>query len=68
MDMNQLLHAHQMAQIGQATAPDHARRAAYADTLTILVTRIRTLRGDGGADVSAAQFVEGEPVADYRDR
>lgn len=68
MDLNQLLHAHQLAKTGHARAPDRASRAAYADTLTILATRIRSLREDSGADVSAARFVVGEPVADYQDR
>ena len=39
-----------------------------ADTLTLLATRIRMIREDGGADVEAAPFVVGEPEADYFER
>lgn len=63
MDLNQLLHAHQIAAMGEARAPDRARRAAYADDVTQFAVRIRRLREDGGADVRGAPFVVGERAA-----
>lgn len=68
MDMNQLLSAHQIAKVELARAATRAERDSHADTLTLLATRIRSLREDGGADVAAAPFVAGEPIAEYRDR
>jgi hypothetical protein len=60
MDLNQLLHAHQIAKMGHAQTPDHARRAAYADAMALLAARIHDLRKAGGADVLAAPFVAGD--------
>ena len=57
MDMNQLLHAHQIALIGKARTTLKAPRAAYGDTIALLE--------DGGVDVGAGRFVTGEPVAEY---
>jgi hypothetical protein len=68
MDLNQLLHAHQIAKVDLARAETRAERDGHADTLSALATRIRTIREDGGADVEAAPFVVGEPLADYFDR
>ena len=68
MDLNQLLHAHQIAKVGHARAATRAERDGHADTLTLLATRIRTIREDGGADVEVAPFVVGEPEADYFER
>jgi hypothetical protein len=68
MDLNQLLHTHQIAKVNHARAGTRAERDGHADTLSALATRIRTIREDGGADVEAAPFVAGEPVADYFDR
>lgn len=68
MDMNQLLHAHQIAKMGEAQATTRAERAAHADTMAHLATRIRTTRAQAGADVDSAPFVAGEPIAAYRDR
>lgn len=68
MDLNQLLHAHQIAKFRQASAPDRAARADHGDEMALLATRIRALREESGADVSAAPFVVGEPIANYRDR
>jgi hypothetical protein len=68
MDLNQLLHAHQIAKIYAAQAPSGAERAAHADTMAHLATRIRTTRAQAGADVDTAPFVAGEPIAAYRDR
>ena len=48
MDMNQLLHAHQIALIGKARTTAHGPRAAYRDTIALLAGRIRDLRADGG--------------------
>lgn len=63
MDMNQLLHAHQIAVFGKSRTTASAPRAAYRDTITLLAGRIRDLREDGGADVSAARFVIGDRAA-----
>lgn len=68
MDLNQLLHAHQIAKVSHARAATPTERDGHADTLTLLATRIRTLREDGGADVGSVPFVAGEQVADYRGR
>jgi hypothetical protein len=68
MDLNQLLHAHQMAVMGQAQTPDRARRAAYDDAIALLAGRIRKRRREGGADVRAGRFVTGEKIPAYRDR
>jgi hypothetical protein len=65
MDMNQLLHAHQIALIGKARTTLKAPCAAYGDTIALLAGRIQALREDGGADVGAGRFVTGEPVAEY---
>ena len=63
MDMNQLLHAHQIAVFGKARTTASAPRAAYRDTIVLLAGRIRDLREDGGADVNAARFVIGDRTA-----
>jgi hypothetical protein len=68
MDLNQLLHAHQLAMVGQARAPDRARRAAYCDAISLLACRIRRARKAGGVDVLSAVFVTGEPIVVYHDR
>ena len=68
MDLNQLLHDHQIAKARHASAGTRAERDGHADTLTLLATRIRSLREDGGADVEIAPFVAGEPEADYFER
>jgi hypothetical protein len=68
MDLNQLLHAHQIAMVGEARAETRAHRAAYGDTIAALAERIRDLRDESGADVDAGPFIEGEPIAEYRDR
>ena len=68
MDLNQLLFAHQLAMIGQTSAPDRARRAAYDDTLALLAGRISRLRTQGGAAMHTVPFVVGEPIPAYRDR
>ena len=68
MDLNQLLHAHQIAKVDHARAGTRAERDGHADTLMLLATRIRTIREDGGADVEVAPFVVGEPEADYFER
>ena len=68
MDLNQLLHAHQIAKFGQASVGNRAARADHADAMALLAARIRALRAESGANVSAAPFVAGEPIADYRDR
>ena len=63
MDMNQLLHAHQIAVIGKARTTASAPRAAYRDTIALLAGRIRDLRADGGAAIGPARFVVGDPPA-----
>lgn len=68
MDLNKLLHDHQIAKFGQTKATTRTARADHADAMTLLATRIRTLREQAGVDVSAAPFVAGEPIADYRHR
>jgi hypothetical protein len=66
MDLNQLLHAHQLAAMSEARAVTRAESSAHAEDVTALAVRIRTLRAGGGVDVSAeAPFVQGEPVTDY---
>lgn len=68
MDLNQLLHAHQIAKVDHARAETRAERDSHGETLALLATRIRTLREDAGADVEIAPFVAGEPEADYFER
>ena len=63
MDMNQLLHAHQIAVIGKARTTARGPRAAYRDSIALLAGRIRDLREDGGADVSAARVIVGDGAA-----
>jgi hypothetical protein len=54
--------------VGQARAPDRARRAAYCDAISLLACRIRRARKAGGVDVLSAAFVTGEPIVVYHDR
>ncbi|WP_273678473.1 hypothetical protein [Erythrobacter fulvus] len=68
MDLNQLLHAHQIALVGESRARTRRNRAAYGDAVAVLACRIRHERDAGGADIGAARFVVGEPIAAYRDR
>ncbi|WP_086607199.1 hypothetical protein [Erythrobacter donghaensis] len=68
MDLNQLLHAHQIALVGESRATTRAGRDAFGDAITLLAARIRHTRTIAGADVTAARFVVGEPVEHYRDR
>lgn len=68
MDMNQLLHAHQIAVIGKARTTAHGPRAAYRDTIALLAGRIRDLCADGGAEVGTARFVVGDPVVPEQTR
>lgn len=68
MDMNQLLCAHQLAAMGEASALRRADRSAHAEDVAALAARIRIMRADSGVDISGAPFVLGEPVADYFER
>lgn len=68
MDLNQLLRAHQIAKMGEASTKCRAARADHADAMAHLAICIRELRAEAGADVSAGPFVAGEPIAEYRDR
>ena len=68
MDMNALLHAHQIAKFGHTRAATPTARADHADDMADLATRIRTLRAESGADVETAPFVAGEEIAEYCDR
>lgn len=66
MDLNQLLHAHQLAVMSEARAVTRVETSVHAEHVTALAMRIRTLRAGAGADVSAEPpFVQGEPIVDY---
>jgi hypothetical protein len=68
MDMNQLLHAHQIAVIGEAAADTCDSRAVFEDKVVLLAARIRDLRIQGGADTSAATFITGDAIPACLDR
>ncbi|MCK0127436.1 hypothetical protein [Erythrobacter sp. F6033] len=60
MDLNELLHAHQLAAIRAHAANSVDERQNHFETIALYARRIRLLRKEGGTPESEAPFVYGE--------
>ena len=62
MDMNQLLHAHQIAVIGKARTTASAPRAAYRDTIVLLAATLFPLLAVVSISLRPGNFATGSLI------
>lgn len=62
MDLNQLLHAHQVAAMQVGKPEEGGDRPTQFDLVAIYARRIRLLREQGDCPAAANPFVHGETV------
>ena len=60
MDLNQLLHAHQIATMRASDAGNIAERQSQFDLISQYARQIRLLRKQGGSPQTDTPFVHGE--------
>lgn len=61
MDLNELLHAHQLATMQAQRLQDPVERQNQFDLIALFAGRVRRLREEGGVSANPVAFLVGEP-------